>query len=79
MDSARTIRSVDPEDGWFYGHHWWVRGDRHGTFWANGYEKQLIVCVPALDLVVVRLGKTLAHQAEAFQCFWHGVLDAVAG
>ncbi|MHB1137421.1 MAG: serine hydrolase domain-containing protein [Microthrixaceae bacterium] len=76
---ARTIRSVDPQDGWFYGHHWWVRGDRYGTFWANGYEKQLIVCVPALDLVVVRLGKTLTHQRDAFQRFWHDVVDAVAG
>ena len=78
VDRARTIRSVDPSDGWFYGHHWWVRGDRHGTFWANGYEKQLIVCVPALDLVFVRLGKTLTHQADAFAQFWHGVIDAVA-
>jgi CubicO group peptidase (beta-lactamase class C family) len=78
VDRARTIRSVDPSDGWFYGHHWWVRGDRHGTFWANGYEKQLIVCVPALDLVIVRLGKTLTHQAAAFESFWHGVIDAVA-
>ena len=79
VDRARTIRSVDPDDGWFHGHHWWVRGDEHGTFWANGYEKQLIACVPALDLVIVRLGKTLTHQRDAFQRFWHGVIDAVAG
>ena len=78
VDDARTIRSVDPDDGRLYGHHWWVRGDRHGTFWANGYEKQLIVCVPALDLVIVRLGKTSADQADAFQSFWHGIIDAFA-
>jgi len=79
VDDARTIRSYHQDNGWHYGHHWWVRGDEHGTFWANGYEKQIIVCVPALDLVMVRLGKTLAHQADAFQQFWHDLIDAFAG
>lgn len=78
VDDARTIRSVDPDDGRFYGRHWWVRGDQHGTFWANGYEKQLIVCVPALDLVFVRLGKTATAQGDAFESFWHAIIDAFA-
>ncbi|HMV75057.1 MAG TPA: serine hydrolase, partial [Microthrixaceae bacterium] len=35
VDSARTLRSIDDENGWGYGHHWWIRvGDDRGTFWA---------------------------------------------
>jgi CubicO group peptidase (beta-lactamase class C family) len=75
VDRARTIRSRDPEDGWYYGHHWWVRGDDVGTFWANGYEGQMIACVPALDLVVVRLGKTPSELKAHRERFWFDVLD----
>ena len=75
VDSARTIRSTDPDDGTWYGHHWWVRGDDVGTFWAAGYEGQMISCVPALDLVVVRLGKTPADLKEHRERFWRDVLD----
>jgi CubicO group peptidase (beta-lactamase class C family) len=75
VDSARTIRSVDPEDGWLYGHHWWVRGDDVGTFWANGYEGQMIACVPALDLVVVRLGRTPTELKPHREQFFFDVLD----
>ncbi len=58
MDSARTMHAWDPEDQHGYGEHWWVMDDQYGTFSCNGYEGQRIACVPALDLVVVRLGKT---------------------
>lgn len=58
VDHGRRPRSVDPDDGRLYGAHWWVVGDDLGSFWANGYEGQSILCVPGLDLVVVRLGKT---------------------
>ena len=53
------------EDGRLYGAHWWVVGDELGTFWANGYEGQSILVCPALDLVVVRLGKSLKAQYPA--------------
>jgi CubicO group peptidase (beta-lactamase class C family) len=60
VDYGRTIASVDPEDG-PYGAHWWgVAGDTLGTFRASGYDGQSITVCPALDLVVVRLGKTPA-------------------
>lgn len=75
VDSARTARSVDPDDGWLYGHQWWVRGDDVGTFWANGYEGQMICCVPALDLVVVRLGKTPTELKAHRERFWSDMLD----
>jgi CubicO group peptidase (beta-lactamase class C family) len=58
VDHARLARSVDPTDGRLYGAHWWVVGDEYGSFRASGYEGQSILCVPAVDLVVVRLGKT---------------------
>ncbi len=58
MDAARTMHAWDAEDDQGYGEHWWVLDDAHGTFSCNGYEGQRITCVPALDLVLVRLGKT---------------------
>jgi CubicO group peptidase (beta-lactamase class C family) len=58
VDHARTPRSVDAENGRPYGAHWWVVNDEFGSFWASGYEGQMIVCVPALDLIIVRLGRT---------------------
>ncbi len=59
VDYARTWVSVDPEDDSPYGAHWWgVAGDTRGTFRAAGYEGQSITICPALDLIVVRLGKT---------------------
>lgn len=58
VDHGRVARSVDAENGRPYGAHWWVVGDDHGTFWASGYEGQMIACVPALDLLIVRLGRT---------------------
>jgi CubicO group peptidase (beta-lactamase class C family) len=59
VDDARTMVSND-EDGEPYGAHWWgLPGDNPlGTFRASGYEGQSISICPALDLVVVRLGKT---------------------
>lgn len=76
VDRARTIRSRDPDNGWYYGEHWWVRGDDVGTFWANGYDGQLVACVPALDLVVVRLGRMPTALRPATERFWFDLLDA---
>jgi CubicO group peptidase (beta-lactamase class C family) len=64
VDHARRARSVDPTDGRIHGAHWWVVGDELGGFWASGYEGQSILCVPALDLLVVRLGKTAEGSAD---------------
>jgi CubicO group peptidase (beta-lactamase class C family) len=62
VDHGRTMVSEDPVDG-PYGAHWWgVAGDTLGTFRASGYEGQSITICPALDLIVVRLGKTPADR-----------------
>jgi len=60
VDYGRTWVSVDPDErNDPYGAHWYgVEGDTLGTFRAAGYEGQSITICPALDLVVVRLGKT---------------------
>ncbi len=65
VDYARTWTSVDPDDDHPYGAHWYgVAGDTLGTFRAAGYEGQTITVCPALDLVVVRLGKTPLDRKE---------------
>ncbi len=80
VDHGRTVRSVDPDDG-PYGAHWWgVAGDTLGTFRASGYEGQSIAICPALDLIVVRLGRTpterdpdlVAWRAKVVQAFASG-------
>ena len=63
-----------------YGAHWLgVRGETldtlnpWGTFRASGYEGQTITICPALDLMVVRLGKT-AHEREDFLVPWRAAV-----
>jgi CubicO group peptidase (beta-lactamase class C family) len=78
VDRARTPVSEDPETGLSYGEQWWVWNDEYGTFSANGYEGQLIAVVPALDLVMVRLGKTpIEHRPELFE-FYNEIIAACA-
>lgn len=76
VDHARRIRSVDPVDARPYGAQWWVVGDDLGTFWANGYEGQSIMVCPALDLVVVRLGKSAAERYPALVEWRAAVVEA---
>jgi CubicO group peptidase (beta-lactamase class C family) len=78
VDHGRTIRSVDPEDG-PYGAHWWgVAGDTLGTFRASGYEGQSITICPALDLIVVRLGKTSIEHYPDLVAWRAAVVQAFA-
>jgi len=57
VDQCRQTTAID-DDGGRYGTHWWTTDDGRGTFYASGFEIQRVICVPANDLVVVRLGKT---------------------
>ena len=55
------------------------RGGRHlGTFRASGYEGQSITICPALDLVVVRLGKTPLEQKPNLVPWRAAVVQAFA-
>ncbi len=56
--TAQVPLSKDPESDTFYSWQWWVTGDRYGTYWASGYEGQMISVVPALDALVLRFGHT---------------------
>ena len=56
--TAQVPLSVEASSGQLYSWQWWVSGDDYGTYWANGYEGQMISVVPALDAVVVRFGHT---------------------
>lgn len=65
VDHGRRIRSRAADDSYWHGAHWWADDDEWGTFLADGFEGQRIFCVPALDLVLVRLGKTHADHAPS--------------
>lgn len=80
MDAARRPVSTAEENGFGYGEQWWTADPRIpadlGAFWANGYEGQRIMCVPALDLVVVRLGKTPEQHRDALLGWYREVVAA---
>jgi CubicO group peptidase (beta-lactamase class C family) len=80
VDHGRRYRNTDEETGAGYGAHWWtLAGDNpHGLFWANGFEGQRILVDPALDLVVVRLGKTSSDFRPQLQRWLFDVVDAFA-
>ena len=61
VDYGRTPGPVHPgadNHNYGYGAHWWLSEDRFGTFFAQGYSGQYMLLVPALDLIVLRLGNT---------------------
>lgn len=76
MDHARTRWSTDAVNGRHYGAHWWVMDDDAGGFWASGFDGQFILCIPAADAVVVRLGRTPESQYPALHQWRHDVTAA---
>ncbi len=78
VDHGRRPRSVDPDDGDWYGSHWWARQRALGTFWAAGHEGQYIDVCPALDMVLVRMGRTGADHSEDLKRWRTDVIEAFA-
>jgi CubicO group peptidase (beta-lactamase class C family) len=78
VDAGRGPRSVDPDDGDLYGSHWWSRHSPYGTFWAAGHEGQFIDICPALDLVLVRMGRTDADHSDALKEWRTRVIETFA-
>ena len=78
VDHGRRPRSVDPEDGDYYGSHWWTRENPRGTFWAAGHEGQYIDICPDLDLILVRMGRTEAEHSEDLKDWRTRVIEAFA-
>lgn len=76
--TAQVPLSADLEGGTWYSWHWWVTGDRYGTYGASGYEGQMISVAPALDAVVVRFGHTPEERAPELGAWRSRVLDVLA-
>jgi CubicO group peptidase (beta-lactamase class C family) len=65
VDHARVQHVFDEETGLGYGAHWWTLPGERNSLVAAGYEGQYIMVIPDRDLVVVRLGKTVAALRNA--------------
>ena len=78
VDHGRRPRSADPDDGDYYGAHWWTRQGPYGTFWAAGHEGQYIDICPDLDLVLVRMGRTDADNSDDLKNWRTRVIGAFA-
>jgi CubicO group peptidase (beta-lactamase class C family) len=62
-----------------YGAHWWLIPDnRYGIFYASGYEGQYTMVVPDLDLIVVRLGQTVAEKRPSVLWFLNRLIRLFA-
>ena len=78
VDHARTPRSVDPDDWHLYGAHWWTRNEPLGTFWAAGHDGQYVDVCPALDLVLVRMGRTGTDRTPLLRAWRDEVIATLA-
>ena len=76
--TAQVPLSVEASSGHLYSWQWWVSGDQYGTYWANGYEGQMISVVPALDAIVVRFGHTPEENSEPRMAWRERVLAVLA-
>jgi len=74
VDYARTACSRD-EEGQAYGAHFWVVPGSLGIFQAQGFEGQRTTMVPALDLILVRLGVTGADGIDGLNRFMKKLVD----
>jgi CubicO group peptidase (beta-lactamase class C family) len=76
--TAQVPLSLDEESGAYYSWQWWVTGDRFGTYWASGYEGQMISVVPALDSLILRFGHTPEENYPALDQWRARVLEVLA-
>ena len=76
--TAQIPLSMDEVAGTYYGWQWWITGDQYGTYWASGYEGQMISIAPSLDAVVVRLGKTSEANYPELRAWRSQVLNVLA-
>jgi len=76
VDYARTPTFQQPGAADLgYGAHWWLGMAGPGSFSANGYDGQFTVCVPDLDLVLVRHGRSEA-QKDALKAWMAEVIGS---
>ena len=63
LDSAFVAKSVKPRfaNGPMYGYGWWLaKYNNKEVFYMRGHLGQLVIVIPKDDLIVVRLGHTIA-------------------
>ncbi len=73
IDLARTRGPAQPQDGRFYGAHWWLDMFSEGGFSMNGYAGQWTACCPHRDLIIVRHGDSVSDAGTLRQenaCDW---------
>ena len=58
-----------------YGAQWWMGLGGPDSFSANGYEGQFTCCIPDLDMVIVRNGKTNAVNGPELKGWISAVAD----
>ena len=58
-----------------YGAQWWLGMGGAGSFSANGYQGQFTLCVPDLDMVIVRHGKTDAAKGPEVKAWIKAIAD----
>lgn len=79
-DYARTPTKTPPDEPMGYGAHWWLGIAGPDSFSANGYEGQFTVCVPSLDLIMVRHGKSEAgEKGDAVRAWLADIADCFRG
>jgi CubicO group peptidase (beta-lactamase class C family) len=73
VDYARspTVRTTEE----CYGAHWWMNPKDPSQFYASGYDGQRVLCDPARDLIIVRLGRTPAEEVDYV---WDRVFELAA-
>jgi CubicO group peptidase (beta-lactamase class C family) len=78
VDYARTPTFQQPgaaDAEGRYGAHWWLDLGGPGSFSANGYDGQYTLCVPDLDLVLVRHGATPLEKKDELKRWIGEVVD----
>jgi CubicO group peptidase (beta-lactamase class C family) len=66
-EHARTPTAVPATEPYGYGAHWWTWPGEPGSLAGHGFEGQRVVVLPARDLVVVRLGRTVEAQRNGLE------------
>ncbi len=76
IDDARTPTPWVPDtEPMGYGSHWWLGLGGPGSFSANGYGGQYIVCVPQHDLIVVRHGDSIGDFRDPVRDFMRATIS----
>lgn len=75
VDDARAPTPWVPDsEPMGYGAHWWLGLGGPGSFSANGYGGQYIVCVPQHDLIIVRHGDSIGEFRDPVRDFMRAVV-----